>query len=81
MAEVACPDGQSIAAVEFGSYGLPTGECGAFGIGDCHAENSAVKVGEACLGAASCKVVANNDTFGDPCEGTVKKLYLQVLCK
>jgi hypothetical protein len=34
----------------------------------------------ACLGLNSCSVGANNGVFGDPCGGTVKRLYVQVTC-
>src|SRR5438045_1395495 len=37
---LACPPGQTIASVEFASYGTPSGSCGAFAKGSCDATNT-----------------------------------------
>lgn len=39
-----CPAGQ-ITSIDFASYGTPTGRCGAFGIGSCSMNSTAVKQG------------------------------------
>lgn len=75
-----CPEGQVIDAVEFASFGTPTGECESFVKGDCHAETSESQVEELCAGRATCTVVANNGTFGDPCNRVTKSLSVQVSC-
>lgn len=35
-----CPEGKQISAIEFASYGGPTGDCKKFGFGRCHAGSS-----------------------------------------
>ncbi|KAL0360640.1 UNVERIFIED_CONTAM: Beta-galactosidase 3 [Sesamum radiatum] len=35
-----CAPGQSISAITFASFGTPTGTCGSFRLGNCHAQNS-----------------------------------------
>jgi hypothetical protein len=75
-----CPTGQSIATVAFASYGTPRGSCGSFVVGTCNAATSASVLSNACVGKASCKVTANNATFGDPCPSTAKRLFAQVTC-
>lgn len=39
-ARLRCPAGQYISAINFVSYGTPTGTCGNFMLGKCHAQNS-----------------------------------------
>lgn len=77
---LACPYGQRISSVGFASYGTPSGTCGAFKLGTCNASNAASVVSEACMGKSSCKVRASRYTFGDPCVGTAKRLYVQAAC-
>lgn len=78
---LACPSGHVISAIEFASYGLPSGSCGRFRIGSCNAPSSKSVVERACLGQASCTVPANNATFGgDPCRRSWKQLYVQARC-
>jgi len=74
-----CPFG-IIDSITFASYGTATGSCGNFAIGECHATNSLSVVSSACLGKSSCTVFSHNDTFGDPCDGTPKSLYVQAVC-
>ena len=78
---LACPAGQTIASVQFASYGNPSGSCGSYAQGTCHAASSSAIVAKACVGKTSCAVVANDATFGDPCDGTAKRLYVQAGCK
>jgi hypothetical protein len=77
---VTCPDGATVLSVDFASYGTPTGACGNFAASDCHAASSQGVLDTRCLGLATCTVDADNDTFGDPCRGTLKHLYVQVSC-
>ncbi|WP_437969520.1 CAP domain-containing protein [Sorangium sp. So ce260] len=77
---LACPAGEVIAAVEFASYGRPRGVCGGYRATSCNASTSKAVVERACLGQSSCTVKANNATFGDPCRGTTKRMYVQVAC-
>jgi hypothetical protein len=76
---LACPSGQ-VVAVDFASYGTPEGTCGGFTLGTCHASTSVDVVTAACLGQSGCSVFAENSVFGDPCYGTLKRLYVQVQC-
>ena len=84
-ASVSCPAGQIIENVAFASYGFPSGTCGAvdnaFSLGSCNASTSQRVVEEACVGKQSCTIDVNNTTFGgDPCAGTVKRLYAFLRC-
>jgi len=78
-ATVSCPSGV-ITDITFASYGTPTGSCGNFAIGECHASSSLSVVLAACLGKSSCTMLSHNDVFGDPCYGTAKRLYIQATC-
>ncbi len=75
-----CGAGEVIRAVNFASYGTPTGTCGSFSSSSCNASTSLSVVQGACLGRNACTVSANNATFGDACVGTVKRLYAEVTC-
>ena len=79
-AQLACPAGEVIKQIDFASYGTPTGTCGSFSFGACNASDSLSTVQALCVGKSSCTIAAANATFGDPCVGTVKRLYLQVTC-
>jgi uncharacterized protein YjdB len=71
------PAGTVFTSIDFASYGTPTGSCGSYAIGGCHASNSVTKVGTYLLGNNSGTIPATNAVFGDPCSGTVKRLYVQ----
>ncbi|WP_165373080.1 CAP domain-containing protein [Sorangium cellulosum] len=78
---LACPAGHVISAIEFASYGRPSGVCGSFRAGSCNASSSRSVVERACLGQASCTVRASDATFGsDPCRRSWKQLYAQARC-
>jgi hypothetical protein len=77
---LSCPTGQTIQAIDFASYGTPGGTCGSFSQQSCDATTSRNVVSTACLGKGSCAVGAANGTFGDPCVGTVKHLFIQASC-
>jgi hypothetical protein len=71
------PAGTVITAINFASYGTPNGTCGNFTIGGCHASNSLSIVQSLALNKNSVTIGALNGIFGDPCGGTVKRLYIQ----
>jgi hypothetical protein len=75
-----CPEGSVVTAVSFASYGTPAGACGAFTADSCDAQQAATVLATACMGKANCAIDATNDTFGDPCVGTYKRLSAQVSC-
>ena len=71
------PPGNVFTTIEFASYGTPNGSCGSFTTGGCHAVNSANICAAAFVGQNSASINATNGVFGDPCGGTVKRLYIQ----
>ncbi|XP_020398852.1 beta-galactosidase 7 isoform X1 [Zea mays] len=72
-----CPEGKHISAIEFASYGGPTGDCKKFGFGRCHAGSSESVVKQACLGKSGCSVPVTPIKFGgDPCPGIQKSLLV-----
>jgi len=73
-------DGGVIQSVQFVSFGTATGTCGAYSYSKCNAASSRTIVEKYCLGKATFTVPSNDDLFGDPCFGTVKKLVVQVNC-
>jgi len=67
-----------ITSIVFASFGTPTGSCGNFAIDpSCHANDSVSIVSNYCIGKSSCSIPATVSVFGDPCFGTVKRLYVQ----
>jgi hypothetical protein len=64
-------------SVTFASYGTPGGSCGSFTVGTCHATNSKSIVEAALVGKNSGSIAASNAVFGDPCNGTVKRLTVE----
>jgi len=80
--------GQVISAIEFASWGTPTGACSAdgasntFKVGKCNAPDSVAVFTKLCLGKTSCTFSAISSMFGgDPCAGVVKTVDLAVTCK
>lgn len=71
------PAGHTFTSIDFASYGTPGGSCGGFTIGGCHSASSATIVQNALVGRNSASINATNGVFGDPCVGTVKRLYIQ----
>ena len=71
------PTGAVFTSVIFASYGLPTGTCGNFSTGSCHSTTSQTVVEGLIIGQNSVTIQASNGVFGDPCGGTVKKLYVE----
>jgi hypothetical protein len=70
------PGGGAFSRVIFASYGTPSGSNGEFTQGWCHATNSIQKVSEAFVGNSTGTIASSNGTFGDPCGGTYKSLYV-----
>lgn len=84
-----CAEGDTITAIEFGSWGTPSGAC----LGDGSANTFAVNASCAfdgtasvleglCVGHASCTFVPSDALFGgaDPCDKTPKWLAAAVTC-
>ena len=68
------PGGTAFTSVAFASYGTPNTGSTPYTIGACHASNSSTIVGNAFIGLSNASIGANNTVFGDPCNGTGKKL-------
>ncbi|KAF7810784.1 beta-galactosidase 13-like [Senna tora] len=78
-----CPNHKKIRAVEFASFGNPTGFCGDFQMGSCNVEATKQIVEQRCLGKVKCHVPMDPAVFlkhGDACPGVVKALAIQVQC-
>lgn len=75
---ISAPPGAVFTNVPFASYGNATGSCGNFVLGSCNSSNSISVVSAAALGKNSFSLPATNDTFGDPCLNTPKKLKVQL---
>ncbi|QQX78099.1 MULTISPECIES: HYR domain-containing protein [Aequorivita] len=75
---ITLPAGRVVTSVDFASYGTPNGSNGTYTIGACHATNSQTIVEGYALGNNSFTIPATNAVFGDPCGGTVKRLYVAV---
>lgn len=69
------PSGMVFNRVDFSSYGTPEGGCGSFSYGGCNAGSSN---GYNPTPTTSYYVAANNGTWGDPCGGTFKRMYVQM---
>lgn len=73
------PPNNVITSIDFASYGTPDGTCNNFTLGACHAANSLSIVEAAFVGQSSASINASNGVFGDPCNGIVKRLYIQAV--
>lgn len=68
--QLACEDPSAVInAIQFASYGTPTGTCGNYAVGSCNAPNSTAIVSSYCLNKNNCSVPATTPIFGDPCYG------------
>ncbi|CAN6337527.1 unnamed protein product [Urochloa humidicola] len=77
-----CQEGKQISAIEFASYGNPTGDCTNFGSGSCHAGSSESVVKQACLGKSGCSIPVTPANYGgDPCTGIQKSLLVVASCR
>jgi hypothetical protein len=70
------PVGHVFDKVLFASYGTPNGVCGSFTIGSCHSATSQSVVEGILLGNNS-GTITQGGVFGDPCVGTIKRVYVQ----
>jgi hypothetical protein len=68
--------GSYFSNVAFASYGNPNGTFPNFTLGSCHATTSQSVTEGYLLGNNSTTIPATNSVFGDPCSGTVKRLYV-----
>ncbi|XP_022940967.1 beta-galactosidase 5-like isoform X1 [Cucurbita moschata] len=76
-----CNPGHVISAIKFASFGTPSGTCGSYQKGICHAPDSHAILEEKCLGRESCLVSATRGNFGgDPCPNELKQLLVEVDC-
>ncbi|MES2774934.1 MAG: LamG-like jellyroll fold domain-containing protein [Bacteroidota bacterium] len=76
---LSAPAGNVFTSIAFASYGTPTGGCGNYAIGPCHAANSQALVENAFLNQNTASIGASNGVFGDPCQGTGKMLCVQAI--
>ncbi|CAM6085259.1 unnamed protein product [Calypogeia fissa] len=77
-----CTPGHNISEVVFGSFGNPSGTCGSFQRGSCHAPLSAELLHLACVGRQQCFVEVSWTIFAveDPCPTILKGLAVEALC-
>ena len=72
------PAGTVFTAVNFASYGTPTGSAGSYTAGSCEAATSRSVVAAILLGqTGAVSIDATNTNFGDPCGGTGKSLAVR----
>jgi hypothetical protein len=79
--QIGCRNGGIITQIQFASYGMPDGYCGAFSYGHCHTDVATSYVYNQCIGRSSCWGYATNEEMGDPCVSVVKRMYIQVYCQ
>ena len=70
------PAGAVFTAVDFASYGTPTGSNGTYTVSGCHSGNSTSAVSSYLLNQNSASIPATNGVFGDPCVNVYKKLAI-----
>ncbi|KAF3440738.1 hypothetical protein FNV43_RR19024 [Rhamnella rubrinervis] len=76
-----CSPGQSISSIKFASFGTPSGTCGSYQQGICHAPTSFSVIGKRCIGKQRCAVTISNSNFGqDPCPKVLKRLTVEAVC-
>ena len=75
---ITAPNNGIFDKILFASYGTPTGTCGNFGIGGCHASNTVTKLAPLLLGQNTLTMSygTQDGLFGDPCMGVNKSLYV-----
>ncbi|URD76280.1 beta-galactosidase [Musa troglodytarum] len=81
-ATLTCTGDKVIRSIVFASFGNPSGMCGNFTVGSCHARQAKSVVNGACLGQASCVLPVSAATYGADagCEGTTAALAVQAKC-
>ena len=72
-----------IESIPFASYGVVTGQCGAYDDSFCHANNSraTAAVAALCVGKHKCSVPVSSALFGDACPAFTKLLSVQYQCE
>ncbi|KAJ8641769.1 hypothetical protein MRB53_018463 [Persea americana] len=75
-----CPSNKLISKIKFSSFGTPQGSCGSYGHGMCSSDRALAVVRQACVGLKNCSIRVSTETFGDPCEGVIKSLAVEVAC-
>ncbi|XP_015892444.3 beta-galactosidase 5-like [Ziziphus jujuba] len=81
MLSLHCTDGYSISAIKFASFGTPSGSCGNFQHGTCHAPGSRAALEKNCIGQQRCLVTISSSKFGeDPCPNISKQLFVEAVC-
>jgi len=75
-----CSPGAYIKSIDFASFGTPSGQCGSFSLGSCHANSTASILQNLCIGASYCVIPITSLIFGDPCPQMAKSLAVQVTC-
>ncbi|PKU64525.1 Beta-galactosidase 11 [Dendrobium catenatum] len=76
-----CPDNKVIQAITFASFGNPSGVCGNYTIGSCHAPQTKLVVEKVCLGKASCVLPVKGEVYGADanCPETTATLAVQII--
>ncbi len=79
---LSAPAGMLFTGASFASYGTPNGVCNSYTVGGCNATTSTAIVNgiitvASGLGLSTIVIPANNVTYGDPCSGTLKRMYVQ----
>lgn len=78
--QLSCEHGWHISSISFASFGTPTGQCGRFAHGICHAQDVLSIVQKACIGQEECSIPVSADILGDPCPALLKSLAVEALC-
>lgn len=79
---VSCgPTGGVIHRVLFASFGNPTGGCGRYREGSCHAPDSQHVVEKLCVGENTCVVPTSGAMWGGACSGESRWMVVSVQCK
>eukprot|EP01052_Picozoa_sp_SAG31_P018400 SAG31_NODE_1301_length_8904_cov_19.129926_4_plen_299_part_00 len=79
----ACPaEGVAVEKILMASFGVVTGQCGAYDDSFCHANNShaIATVAALCVGRHNCSVPVSPALFGDACPAFTKLLSVQFQC-
>lgn len=77
---LSCGDDRVVVEVLFASFGNPSGNCGYYKRGTCHAAMSKDVVEKLCVGQNSCRIPSDSDFWGDPCPTDSKWLTVVVQC-
>jgi hypothetical protein len=75
-----CGPGNYISDISFASYGLPTGTCGAYQLGQCHRTTTLATMKKECLRKSSCSIQVDQTKFGNPCNSQEKRLLVTATC-